>query len=215
MLFIFKLLTENVIRNDEMPVAFKIYWSLHNIAMVTSFVITIIYWTVLHKGKTSDTSMLIRYGISSLISLSFSVCSNNAVDSLKYSIACNEFRHYASWSVNCCVSVAAVPCYSADHIWSIVWPFLVHLLFVRWQKYVSISSSSSFTGSKCLSDKNSLSPLTAWAYLTFTMCWIGHSRKKHWSQRWARSYWHWPCTYSYFRCTNYVCSFSDDSAPLT
>lgn len=42
---------ENVIRKDEMPVAFKVYWGLHNTAMVTAFVITIIYWTVLHKGN--------------------------------------------------------------------------------------------------------------------------------------------------------------------
>lgn len=46
---------ENIIRNDEMPVAFKIYWSLHNTALVTAFAITIIYWTVLHNGKTWHT----------------------------------------------------------------------------------------------------------------------------------------------------------------
>lgn len=38
-----------------MPVAFKIYWGLHNTAMVTAFVITIIYWTVLHKRNETRT----------------------------------------------------------------------------------------------------------------------------------------------------------------
>lgn len=51
MIYIHILIAENVIRKDEMPVAFKIYWGLHNTAMVTAFVITIIYWTVLHKGN--------------------------------------------------------------------------------------------------------------------------------------------------------------------
>lgn len=43
--------TENLLQNGEMPTSFKIYWALHNIALITSFVITIVYWTLLHSGK--------------------------------------------------------------------------------------------------------------------------------------------------------------------
>lgn len=35
--------------NEKMPTSFKIYWAIHNIALVTAFVITIVYWTVLHS----------------------------------------------------------------------------------------------------------------------------------------------------------------------
>lgn len=34
-----------------MPTVFKIYWALHNSALVTSFLVTIIYWTFLHFSK--------------------------------------------------------------------------------------------------------------------------------------------------------------------
>lgn len=34
-----------------MPLAFKIYWALHNTALITSFVVTIIYWSFLHSGE--------------------------------------------------------------------------------------------------------------------------------------------------------------------
>ncbi|XP_055301375.1 protein rolling stone-like [Sitodiplosis mosellana] len=42
---------ENVLKNSEMPTAFKIYWALHNIALITSFAVTIIYWSILHNDK--------------------------------------------------------------------------------------------------------------------------------------------------------------------
>lgn len=34
----------------RMPMAFKIYWALHNVALTMSFVVTIIYWCILHDG---------------------------------------------------------------------------------------------------------------------------------------------------------------------
>lgn len=33
-----------------MPTGFKFYWALHNIALITSFAVTIIYWSILHNG---------------------------------------------------------------------------------------------------------------------------------------------------------------------
>ncbi|XP_031620714.1 protein rolling stone-like [Contarinia nasturtii] len=42
---------ENILKNSEMPTAFKIYWALHNIALITSFAVTIIYWSILHNDK--------------------------------------------------------------------------------------------------------------------------------------------------------------------
>lgn len=41
--------SENLLKNRKMPIAFKIYWSLHNIALVIAFVVTIVYWKFLHK----------------------------------------------------------------------------------------------------------------------------------------------------------------------
>lgn len=38
-------------KTNEMPIAFKIYWAIHNTALITSFVVTIIYWAILHRGK--------------------------------------------------------------------------------------------------------------------------------------------------------------------
>lgn len=35
-----------------MPLSFKLYWAIHNATMTLSFVITIIYWGILHKSKS-------------------------------------------------------------------------------------------------------------------------------------------------------------------
>lgn len=43
--------TDNVMNTSEMPISFKIYWALHNIALISSIVITIIYWAILHPSK--------------------------------------------------------------------------------------------------------------------------------------------------------------------
>lgn len=40
--------SENVLEKRKMPIAFQIYWALHNIALVIAFVVTIVYWTLLH-----------------------------------------------------------------------------------------------------------------------------------------------------------------------
>jgi len=37
---------------DDMPFAFKFYWSIHNIILNLSIVITIIYWSILHTAVT-------------------------------------------------------------------------------------------------------------------------------------------------------------------
>lgn len=34
-----------------MPASFKWYWAIHNATMTLSFVITIIYWGILHNSK--------------------------------------------------------------------------------------------------------------------------------------------------------------------
>lgn len=44
-------LSDKVTINEEMPTAFKIYWAIHNTALITSFAVTIIYWGILHNGK--------------------------------------------------------------------------------------------------------------------------------------------------------------------
>uniref|UniRef100_A0A182XCJ4 Protein rolling stone n=1 Tax=Anopheles quadriannulatus TaxID=34691 RepID=A0A182XCJ4_ANOQN len=43
------LFSEKVCNSDEMPNAFKIYWMLHNITLILSVCITIIYWAILHN----------------------------------------------------------------------------------------------------------------------------------------------------------------------
>ncbi|XP_055303658.1 protein rolling stone-like [Sitodiplosis mosellana] len=42
---------ETILYNKKTPTSFKIYWALHNIALVSAFVITIVYWTILHDSK--------------------------------------------------------------------------------------------------------------------------------------------------------------------
>lgn len=37
-------------RIKEMPIEFKIYWAIHNIALTISVVITFVYWTAIYKG---------------------------------------------------------------------------------------------------------------------------------------------------------------------
>ncbi|XP_058059006.1 protein rolling stone-like [Anopheles bellator] len=41
--------SETVCGSDEMPTVFKFYWMLHNITLVLSICITIIYWAILHN----------------------------------------------------------------------------------------------------------------------------------------------------------------------
>lgn len=48
--FILNRISDNVNRCNEMPISFKIYWAIHNATLTLSFVITIIYWVVLHNG---------------------------------------------------------------------------------------------------------------------------------------------------------------------
>lgn len=45
---------DNIMKSSEMPTAFKVYWALHNVALITSFAVTIIYWSILHKGKWNE-----------------------------------------------------------------------------------------------------------------------------------------------------------------
>lgn len=45
--------TDKVMRNSEMPTVFKVYWAFHNTALITAFCITIIYWSILHKGNST------------------------------------------------------------------------------------------------------------------------------------------------------------------
>lgn len=49
-MYIFFLFTDNVLKSREMPTGFKFYWALHNTALITSFAVTIIYWSILHNG---------------------------------------------------------------------------------------------------------------------------------------------------------------------
>uniref|UniRef100_A0A336MIU4 CSON012951 protein n=1 Tax=Culicoides sonorensis TaxID=179676 RepID=A0A336MIU4_CULSO len=37
--------------NIEMPLIFKIYWSIHNTSMILSLLITLVYWTVIHTPE--------------------------------------------------------------------------------------------------------------------------------------------------------------------
>lgn len=49
-MFLF-VVVESVLELNKMPTAFKIYWAMHSIALTMSFVVTIIYWGVLHNGE--------------------------------------------------------------------------------------------------------------------------------------------------------------------
>lgn len=41
---------DETLKNEEMPIAFKVYWALHNIAVTISLTITIVYWSVMRDG---------------------------------------------------------------------------------------------------------------------------------------------------------------------
>ncbi|XP_053662615.1 protein rolling stone-like [Anopheles marshallii] len=41
--------SERVCNSDEMPNSFKVYWMVHNITLILSVCITIIYWAILHN----------------------------------------------------------------------------------------------------------------------------------------------------------------------
>ncbi|XP_055303516.1 protein rolling stone-like [Sitodiplosis mosellana] len=59
---------ERILKNKRMPTSFKIYWALHNIALVTSFVITIVYWSVLHVNKKRvDLPNILSHAMNSVI----------------------------------------------------------------------------------------------------------------------------------------------------
>lgn len=49
--FFLVLFAESLQETRKMPTAFKIYWALHNIALTTSFVVTIIYWSILYVNR--------------------------------------------------------------------------------------------------------------------------------------------------------------------
>lgn len=49
---------EKVSENDDMPLVFKLYWSIHNTTLILSIVITIIYWTILHTGMSYESLAL-------------------------------------------------------------------------------------------------------------------------------------------------------------
>ncbi|XP_055593397.1 protein rolling stone [Uranotaenia lowii] len=43
--------SEKICNCDEMPRSFKVYWMMHNITLIVSVCITIIYWTILHNDQ--------------------------------------------------------------------------------------------------------------------------------------------------------------------
>lgn len=83
---------ENVLmRNDEMPRAFKVYWALHNTALITSFVVTIVYWGFLHTGKplidVREKNRKNSFSVNDF-ALFASIYSCNAVERSEYSMPC-------------------------------------------------------------------------------------------------------------------------------
>lgn len=68
----------------------------------------------------------------------FRLSSHHAIECHKYSFACPECRHYVLGSINRSISTSSVPCHSTNRVRCVVWAIFIHLLFVRWQKYVSI-----------------------------------------------------------------------------
>lgn len=183
MIYIHILIAENVIRKDEMPVAFKIYWGLHNTAMVTAFVITIIYWTVLHKGNIgllthSQKPEKKKESVTKCRPTNFSH-SRNGIECNKYSFACHEFSHYVRGSVNCGISTPSAACHSTDRIWSYFWILFIYLLFVRWQKHVRIPLFRSIIW--FVIPKNSFILFFSFADLvnrSFILYWIGQHPAK-------------------------------------
>lgn len=49
---------DKISESDDMPLGFKLYWSIHNITLILSIVITIIYWSILHKGMAYESVTL-------------------------------------------------------------------------------------------------------------------------------------------------------------
>lgn len=43
--------SDKICNSEEMPRAFKIYWMMHNITLIVSICITIIYWGILHNDE--------------------------------------------------------------------------------------------------------------------------------------------------------------------
>lgn len=59
---------DNVLKSREMPTGFKFYWALHNIALITSFAVTIIYWSILHNDKIPlDAANILSHAMNSVI----------------------------------------------------------------------------------------------------------------------------------------------------
>lgn len=51
-----------------MPNAFKIHWSLHNISLILSLVITTVYWTVIHdEHHVVDVTNILTHVSNSLV----------------------------------------------------------------------------------------------------------------------------------------------------
>lgn len=129
--------TERVNRNAEMPTIFKVYWAFHNISLIASFVITIIYWTILHNGMCFRWVTLTTKYLDLKLCFFFSAYRNNAGEFNKRTGTCSKFRHYVFGYINCSISVASVSCYTANYVWSYLWNFHIHLSSMWRCKYVS------------------------------------------------------------------------------
>lgn len=45
------MFADKEMKTTEMPMIFKIYWSIHNTSMILSLLITLMYWTVIHTPE--------------------------------------------------------------------------------------------------------------------------------------------------------------------
>lgn len=59
--------TDKEMKTSEMPMIFKIYWSIHNTSMILSLLITLMYWTVIHTPeKPLDTTNFFTHACNSI-----------------------------------------------------------------------------------------------------------------------------------------------------
>lgn len=124
---------EKISQAKEMPTAFKVYWALHNISLIISFVVTIFFWGILYKRK-----LFVRHIHRIIFSRPFSWW---AACCYEYIFTWDKFCCCIFGNFNCITSNTIVTCYSTDCFWDNLWIILVYLLRLRWRWHVSAQCS--------------------------------------------------------------------------
>lgn len=132
-----------------MPLAFRIYWATHYIALESAILISIVYWTLLHSdGESTDWASLcfrmkwfLWFFFDALFHLN-EICSfSNCSDSLEFRehiIACSEFDHHVFRLFHCRISIKIVSCDLSNCFWTYLCWVFIYLLHMRWNRLVSV-----------------------------------------------------------------------------